>query len=146
MKSERSYIDTSAVAKWYVRENRSQDVRDYIMSAAPLAICWLTVLEMKSLLARRRRAKDLDARLEARIFGTFQEDVRKGVLVCHEVNNEMLVGALGIMQMLPATQLSTLDAIHLSVAREIRSGEFATADSVQADAAETLGLRLISFC
>ena len=55
--SEIIYFDTSALAKWYLNEARSDDVERYIQEHGPVAISELTVVEMRCLLARRRREK-----------------------------------------------------------------------------------------
>ena len=50
-----AYFDTSALAKWYLREARSDEVEAYIRANGPVAISDLTVVEMRSLLASHRR-------------------------------------------------------------------------------------------
>ena len=77
------YFDTGALAKWYLREAQSDEVEAYIRANGPVAISDLTVVEMRSLLARHRREKSIDIGLEGQIFTTFQEDIRQGFLVCH---------------------------------------------------------------
>ena len=141
----RPYMDTSALAKWYIPERRSLEVRDYAIGAGPLAISWLTVLEMKSLLARRRRAKQLDAEIEARVFATLSDHVRLGYLERHDLNSGTFEAALNIMSMLPSIPLRTLDALHLAVAMEFSASEFVTADGVLLAAADSLGLRVVDF-
>jgi hypothetical protein len=50
-------FDTSALAKWYLNESFSGDVERYLMEHGPVAISDLTVVEMRTLLARRRSRK-----------------------------------------------------------------------------------------
>ncbi len=72
--SEVTYFDTSALAKWYLNEERSQDVERYIQEHGPVAISDLTVVEMRCLLARRRKREGhIDLKMESRAFATFQE-------------------------------------------------------------------------
>lgn len=40
------YFDTSALAKWYVNEQRSDDVEKYIQDHGPVAISDLTIVTM----------------------------------------------------------------------------------------------------
>ena len=68
------YFDTSALAKWYLNESFSADVERYLMEHGPVAISDLTVVEMRSLLSRRRREKQVDSKLETRVFATFEDD------------------------------------------------------------------------
>ena len=70
---ENIYFDTSALAKWYLNEPRSEEVEEYIQAHGPVGISDLTVVEMRSLLSRRRREKSIDLSLEMRIFAVFQE-------------------------------------------------------------------------
>jgi hypothetical protein len=79
------YFDTSALAKWYLNEARSEDVERYLQERAPVLISDLTAVEFRCLLARRRRNGELDFALENRIFSTFQEDIRLGHLRCSPV-------------------------------------------------------------
>ena len=58
------YFDTSALATWYLNEPRSNDVERYIQEHGPVAISDLTVVEMRSLLARRRREQNMYATTE----------------------------------------------------------------------------------
>jgi uncharacterized protein len=52
MNGRAPYIDTSALAKWYLNEPRSEDFGAVISR--------LTVVEFRCLIARRRRAGDID--------------------------------------------------------------------------------------
>jgi len=51
------YFDTSALAKWYINETRSDDVEKYLQKHGPVTISDFTIVEMRCLLARRRREK-----------------------------------------------------------------------------------------
>jgi hypothetical protein len=55
------------------------------MGHGPVAISDLTVVEMRSLLARRRREKHVDSKLETRVFATFEDDIRRGFLIRHPI-------------------------------------------------------------
>ena len=37
------YFDTSALAKWYINESRSDDVEEYIQQHGPVAVSDLTM-------------------------------------------------------------------------------------------------------
>ncbi len=139
------YIDTSALAKWYLNEDRSDDVEAFLTKTGPAAVSTLTLVEMRSLLARRRRDREITARHEARVFATVQEDVRHGFLVCHPVGDETFTAALAVLTLAADHPLRTLDALHLAIARELGAAVLATADRVQAAAARKLGLKVVSF-
>lgn len=140
-----AYLDTSALAKWYLNEPRSEEFVEYLASVEEPIVSSLTITEMRSLLARRRRAGALDSSLEARIFAQFQDDVAQGHLILRPVEDRQVQAAARMIDRLPGHPLRTLDAMHLAVASELRVEELATADRVMAGAAAELGLRVVRF-
>jgi len=143
--SEIIYFDTSALAKWYLNEPRSDDVEKYIQEHGPVAMSDLTVVEMRYLLARRRRERDIDSRTEIKIFATFQEDIRQKYLICHPLPSDIAVGAINLLSVLPDVPLRTLDALHLVVVKEIQADTLATADKIMASGAKAMGLSVARF-
>ena len=139
------YVDTSALAKWYVNEAQSEEVEDYLREACPVAISLLTKVEMRSLLARRRREGQIDAETQAKVLATFEGDIASGhlVLVPHTVESFLVAEAL--LGAHPKTPLVTLDALHLGVMRAAGIQELATADRVMARAAELLQMECRTF-
>jgi predicted nucleic acid-binding protein len=143
--TETIYLDTSALAKWYLNEDLSEDVEDYIRQHGPVAVSDLTVVEMRSLLARHRREKQISAAMESRVLGTFQEDMRHGHLTCYSIPQGATAGAVHIISVLPRVALRTLDALHLAIAREIQADVLVTSDRVMVTAARSLGLKVVQF-
>jgi predicted nucleic acid-binding protein len=139
------YFDTSALAKWYLNESFSEDVERYLMEHGPVAISDLTVVEMRSLLARRRREKHVDPKLENRVFSTFEDDIRRGFLIRHPMPATTAAGAVNLISTLPDVPLRTLDAMHLVIAREIDSSTLATADRIMAAGAQEMGFSVVRF-
>ncbi len=139
------YLDTSALAKWYLNEPFSDQVERFIASRAPLVISTLTVVELRCLLSRRRRIKEIDAAHEALVFATFEEDMRRGHLLRRSVDDDSLQAAAGLIATLPRHPLRILDALHLAVARDAAAELIATADAVMAGAAEELSLEAVRF-
>lgn len=139
------YLDTSALAKWYLHEARSDHVETFIREHAPLAVSSLTVVEMRCLLARRRRCGDIDEAMETRVFAAFQEDLRQGHLVEHEIGPTGPDGAVNLIASLPHVPLLTLDALHLAIARDIGVDGIATADRVMAAAAREMEFPVETF-
>ncbi len=134
------YLDTSALAKWYLNEKGSDAVEAFLRKRAPVAISTLTIVEMRSLLGRRRREGSIDADVEIRVGATLEDDLREGHLVRHRVEDRMVESASALLAALSGHALRTLDALHLAVARAIGAEELATADRVMASAAPALGL------
>lgn len=136
------YLDTSALAKWYLDEPRSEDFSRWIQEEDEVWISSLTMVEMRCLLARRRRAGEISADNEQLAFATFREDVDRVYLFLEPIEDRTVHAALGLIERLPDHPLRTLDAIHMSVARNLQVERLATADGVMAEAARALGLEV----
>ena len=139
------YFDTSALAKWYISEAHSDDVEEYLQKHGPVAISDLTIVEMRCLLARRRRDKSITSQIETEAFATFQEDIRRRFLTCHPSPEGLAAGTINLIALLPDVPIRTLDAMHLMIAKEISATELVTADRIMADGAEALGIKVIRF-
>jgi hypothetical protein len=55
-------------------------VEAYLQSRPPVVISTLTLVEMRALLGRRRREREIDAKTELRVLATLEEDIRQGRL------------------------------------------------------------------
>jgi predicted nucleic acid-binding protein len=143
--SEIVYIDTSALAKWYLNEIRSEDVERYIQTHHPVRISTLTAVEMRSLLVRRRRGREITSRIEMQVIATFEEDLRHGFLIRHPINDGVVAAAVNIIPIVSNASVKTLDALHLAVCRDIGASVLATADRIMAHAGRALGLVVESF-
>jgi len=139
------YCDTSALAKWYINESRSDEVEHYLQLHGPVTISELTVVEMRCLLARRRRDQELTARLETEIFAAFQEDIRRRFLICLPLPRELAAGAINLMAILGEIPVRSLDAMHLVIAKEASAEVLVTADRIMADAAQALEFEVVRF-
>jgi len=139
------YFDTSALAKWYLNEAGSNDVEKYIQEHGPVDISDLTIIEMRCLLARRRREGNIDPKIEIKIFATFEEDIRQRFLICHPLPDGLTAGAVDLLSVHPDLPIRTLDALHLMIAREIQTEVLATADRVMAAGAKAIGFSVVRF-
>ena len=139
------YFDTSALAKWYLNETLSDEVERYIQEHGPVEISDLTAVEMRSLLSRRRREREIDIKTETRAFAVFEEDVRRGFLIRNPLPATLAAGAVNLIASFPDVPLHTLDAMHLVLAQEIGAAVLATSDRVMAEGAEALGLTVVRF-
>lgn len=139
------YFDTSALAKWYINEARSEDVERYIQAHGPVAISHLTVVEMPCLLARRRRDRSITSTIEMEIFATFQEDIRQKSLSCYPLPRDIAEGAVDLMSFLPDIPLRSLDILHLMIARDLAADVVVTADAIMAAAANALDFSVVRF-
>jgi len=139
------YIDTSALAKWYLPEEDSEEVEEYIRENCPLGISLLTKVEMGSLASRRCRLGGLDAETKGKVLATFEGDIIAGHLrlVPHTV--EAFLSAESLLGAHPELQLTTLDALHLGTMVSAGLATLATADRVMAHAAAKIGMECRTF-
>jgi predicted nucleic acid-binding protein len=139
------YVDTSALAKWYLNEPRSDEFERFAQRHTRLAISRLALIEMRSLLARRRRAGDLTRPFERAVAVALADDVRSAVLEVHPIDDAVALEAERILARARRVPLRTLDALHLATARMAGAERFVTADKVQARAARSLRLKVTTF-
>jgi len=142
---DRIYVDTSAVAKWYLNEAASDEVERYLQQQSSVEISELTVVEVRSLLARRRREGSIDASLEIEIYAAFSYDMRHGFLICRPFPAGWATATVNLLSTLQHLPIRTLDAIHLMIARDLRADVVATSDRVMAEGARALGLKVEYF-
>jgi predicted nucleic acid-binding protein len=140
-----AYLDTSALAKWYLSEVGSEQFVDYLRALDSAVISSLTTVEMRSLLSRRRRMGELSSELESEIFAVFQEDINRGWLQRYPVEEARYAEASNLITRYPNHPLRTLDALHLAQAVSTGIQQIATADEVMANAARTIGLAVTKF-
>ncbi len=140
-----SYIDTSALAKWYLPESGSDSFASWIQQQDETCISSLTRTEFRCLLARRQRIQLLTSVQVQEIYAKFQQDCQYGHLLHYAVSDQHILDTGLMIEGLPAIALRTLDALHLSIAHEISAKILATADKVMAQAAELLEMEVIWF-
>lgn len=139
------YLDTSALAKWYLAEANSDQVEAYIVTLDQAIISTLSKTEMRCLLARRKRSREISTELEVQIYATFLEDIAQGHLTLCPLEAKHLDSAVHLIDMLPNFNLRTLDALHLAIAQHEGLDRIATADEAFAKAAVALGFKVDSF-
>jgi predicted nucleic acid-binding protein len=139
------YLDTGALAKWYLNEPFSEEFEAFIQEQSTAAISRLTVVEFRCLLARRRRAGEIAKAVEGRVFAAFEDDIRAGFLQVYPVADEHLIAALGLLTKLSRLPLRTLDALHLAIIQNVHVRHLATADRTMAGAGNALGLKVERF-
>jgi uncharacterized protein len=142
---KRAYLDTSALAKWYLNEPGSKDFVRYLQDLDVAAISSLTQTEMRSLLARRRRMGELTHELESVVYAAFLDDITQGSLQLYSVEDARFAEAVNLISRYPEHPLRTLDALHLAVARHWEVDALATADAAMAEAAISMGFAVQRF-
>lgn len=142
---QRSYLDTSALAKWYLNEAGSDQFVAFLQGLGSAVISSLTVTEMRSLLSRRRRMGDLSVELESLLFAALLDDIDRGWLQRTAVDDAHFDEAINLMARYPEHPLRTLDALHLTLAVHAGVPILATADTAMADAAVSMGFEASRF-
>jgi len=141
----RSYVDTSALAKWYLNEEQSDRVDEYLRTLPFAGISSLTLVEMRCLLARRRRYAEITREQELQCYALFRQDIQEGHLQVEHLADGHIASALLLMDRLPDHSLRTLDALHLAVVEAAGFEIVATADRIMANAAKALGVKVKGF-
>lgn len=139
------YLDTSALVKRYITEPTSEAFDDLFEASAPCAISRLSFVEVRCALARRRRNREISAKLEKEALECFQYDIQSGALVVYPISDREFFQAHALIEQLADLPLRTLDALHLAAATQISATGFATADRTQAAAAAALALPVHNF-
>lgn len=139
------YLDTSALAKWYVAESDSDAFDDFIRDRAGAHISRLTVVELRCALSRRRRNREISVAFERAALTLFESHVRDGLLAVLTMDDSHFVAASQILSDLRRIPLRTLDALHLAVARANGVMAIATADQIMLSAAKALKFETHAF-
>ena len=140
-----SYIDTSALAKWYLPEYGSETFAEWMQRREDTCISSLTVTEFRCLLARRRRMDLLSALQVQELYAKFKQDIEDAHLIHYPVDNRHIINASLMIESLPSVPLRTLDALHLTIANDIPVEMIATADRIMCQAAQLLGFEVVLF-
>jgi predicted nucleic acid-binding protein len=137
-----TYIDTSALAKWYLPEAGSDAFANWMQQQKDTCISSLTMTEFRCLLARRQRMQLLSGVQVQEVYAKFQQDCQDGHLLHYPVTDQHIVNAELMIESLPSISLRTLDALHLSIAHDISATTLATADKVMAQAAQLIEIKV----
>ncbi len=137
-----AYIDTSALAKWYLPEAGSDSLATWMQQQTDTCISSLTITEFRCLLARRQRMGLLSGVQVQELYAIFQQDCRDGHLLHFPVTDQHILNAELMIESMPGVALRTLDALHLSIAHDISAKTLATADTVMAQAAHLIGMKV----
>ncbi|MGO9061546.1 MAG: type II toxin-antitoxin system VapC family toxin [Candidatus Binataceae bacterium] len=130
------------MAKRYLPESGSDEFDRFLGRMPSVSISRITVVELRCLLARRRRNHEIDAGAERRATAAFEDDVAHGFLEVHPLEDRHAVSARDLLIRLAAVPLRTLDGLHLAIATAIGADTVATADDTFAAAVAALRLRV----
>ena len=140
------YLDTSAVVKRYVSEDTSAAFEAFVLAGTfEFVLTPLVLTEMASTLRRRQRMGDFSASYATAASRLFHDDLLSGSewrLVDFTPN--LFRSAANLISSM-ASALTTLDALHLAAALQMKVEAFATADRQLAAAARKSKLQVHVF-
>lgn len=137
-----AYVDTSALAKWYLPEKGSDAFASWIQEQEDTCISSLSKTEFRCLLASRQWMGLLTDIQVQELYAIFQRDCQDGHLLHFPVTDQHILNAELMIESLPTVALRTLDALHLSIAHDISATVLATADEVMAQAARMIDIQV----
>ncbi|MDO9220073.1 MAG: type II toxin-antitoxin system VapC family toxin [Thiobacillus sp.] len=139
------YLDTSALIKLYVAEAFSNEVERLVAEADGLVISRLSMLEWHCAMARRLRTGQITQDYLNIARTEFTRHLADGYFRIVSFDDTLLIDALRVLDSVNPVPLRTLDAIHLTAARNAGVARLATGDRVMADAANKLNLATDTF-
>jgi predicted nucleic acid-binding protein len=142
----RPYVDTSALAKWFFNEPGTEAFETFARSQSGLAISTLTIVEFRSLVARRERSRSIKKDSAGRVVAEFDDLVRRSILLVHPLSDAEFADAARLIEQFGANEsLTTLDALHLAAARAVGAKIFAVADRALASVGSLVGFEVVRF-
>lgn len=139
------YLDTSALIKLYVAEAFSTEVERLVSEVDGLVISRLSMLEWHCAMSRRLRTGQISKDYLDLARTEFTRHLAENYFRIVPFDDTLLIDALRVLDSTQPVPLRTLDAIHLTAARNAGVTRIATADRVMADAASKLNLAVDSF-
>ena len=133
----RVFLDSSALAKYYIREPGSRAVRAWLERADELLLSVLALPEVMSVFNRLQREGKIAHAQYAELKRKAIADVQDATVV--PLTPEVLGTAIDCLERAP---LRALDALHVASAIEANADRFVSADRRQCRAAQAVGLRV----
>lgn len=132
----KTFFDSSAFAKRYIRETGSQAVDTLSIAATELALSVVCLPEVLSALNRRVRERNLTAQQYDTAKENLFEDIRDAVIV--NLTPDVILTCTIILE---ASPVRAMDALHIACAVQWGAELFVSADKRQVFAARRAGLQ-----
>jgi uncharacterized protein len=134
----RVFLDSSGLAKRYIRESGSEAVERVLAEAAEAAVSVIGPPEIVSALCRLKRQKLLTEGQYGGAKNALFADIEDMPIV--NLTLPVLRTAIGLLE---EHSLRTMDALHVACALEWQADLFVSADRRQLEAAEASGLHVL---
>jgi len=118
MAADSAYVDTSVLGAYYCPEPLSSAAEAALLRFHEPCISPLTEVEFASLIARKRRMRELGEREAGEVLRLFGQHVADGYYGRLSLGTEHFIRARDLIASMTSA-LSTLDALHLSVALSV---------------------------
>jgi predicted nucleic acid-binding protein len=132
------FADSSALAKRYIADEKSEHLDKLLEKASSLAVSSVCLPEIISALCRRVRERLLTKPQYLAAKAALEADLEDASVIA--LIDEVLLGAVGLLEAYP---LRASDAIQISSALVWGADEFVSADSRQCAAARSAGLKVV---
>lgn len=133
------FADSSALAKRYIADEKSDDLDRLLSNSSSLAVSVLCLPEIISALCRRRRERFLTAAQYAAAKSALEADLAHAAVIT--IIDEVLLRSIDLLETSP---LRASDAIQISSALVWRADVFTSADARQCVAAKAAGLKVVN--
>ena len=132
------FADSSALAKRYLADEKSEDFEALLQRSNSLAVSVLCLPEIISALCRRRRERFLTRSQYLAAKAALEMDLADATAIA--MIDEVLLGSISLLESYP---LRASDAIQISSALVWRADVFASSDTRQCAAARAAGLQVV---
>lgn len=132
------FLDTSAFAKRYVAEQKSDKVMELCQQANSLIVSVICLPELISTLSRLVREKKLTKAAYRKLKNDAIADLAD-VDIC-QITPNILVSVVSLLESYP---LRAMDALHVACALAVEPDIFVSADHRQLSAAKKAGLKIV---
>jgi predicted nucleic acid-binding protein len=137
------YIDSSALAKLYVPELESEALDHFLRGRRDLMISELSITEVISAVARRRREGALSVKHANQIRDILLSDAGSGSFRRLDLSPGIHREAERMLLSTESLPLRTLDALHVALAVSGQAKRVVTFDSRMSQAAVLFGLQVV---
>ena len=132
------FADSSALAKRYIADEKSEDFDRLLQRASSLTVSVLCLPEIISALCRRRRERALTPAQYAAAKSALEADLADATVI--QITDEV---TLNCIHLLETSSLRSADAIHIASALAWHADVFVSADARQCATAKVSGLEIV---
>ena len=132
------FADSSALAKRYIADEKSEELEGLLQSSDSMAVSVLCLPEIISALCRRVRERFLTKSQYAAAKAALESDLADATVIA--MADEVLLGGVRLLE---SYTLRASDAIQISSAIAWQADVFTSADARQCAAAKAVGLKVV---